>query len=443
MFFLNKIFLLFLITPCFVYGALDKNSNGARENPGLIVSEKYPGVVKVIIPGRSNGTGVFVAPDILVTAFHIVEKLNKSIYSSGFFFSNSEVGFVNATDFTTIRNLDRKYDLAILKLKGYKSPVFYSLDSAVESYSVKPGMEVTIAGFPHGRMIDSIGEAYTETGAFLGRGYFGDPSFSRMDSRNGKMFMGMSGGPVFLNNRLLGINVLMDHHGVVFVSAEKIKKLLSKPDLSCSSASCIQKEKGNFLVESIADRTAQFLRGLEYMSARSYNQAVEWFRKSAEQNVYEAQFYIARLIIEGKVGSAELLKVISKDIDLPQELEKEYQELIREARYWLRTAAVQGGLSDASLLLGISYANGFLGFSKDLARAVYWYKKAFSQNHQGAISQMQEIINDKDISAELKSSVTDFLKEVQGRTVGSSIKKESAPGKTGEGYDSVCAKRVF
>ena len=406
LFYLRTLFFLCLLAFVFISDAMDVKRDDIEGDKTNSISEnsEYPGVVKIIIPGRTNGTGLFVTPDILVTDFHIIAKMKTSIKDSGFFFSNSALGFINATDFIKIRSLDKKYDLAALKLENYNSGFFYSLDSSIDPQKdIKPGVELKMVGFPVARDLKRYADFYAEEGKFLGSGYFGDNAFLRMDSKNGKSLPGMSGGPVFLNDRLVGVNILMDHHGTVFVSAQQIKKMLSKPDLSCSSASCITEERGIFLsMGHIGDRTVQFFIGLEYMKKGDNNDAAEWFRKAAVQNVYEAQFYLAKLITEGKVGSKELLKVISEEKDLPQELEIEYQKLIKEARYWIEKAAIEGKSSDAQLFLGISYVNGFLGLTKNLDTAFYWYKEAAAQNHHGVIQQVKAIIEDTEISAELK-----------------------------------------
>ena len=419
LFYLRTLFFLCLLAFVFISDAMDAKESSVDDDKSNSVLEnsEYPGVVKIIIPGRTNGTGIFVAPDILVTDFHIVAKLRNSIKDSGFFFSNSALGFINATDFIKIRSLDKKYDLAVLKLKGYQSSFFYSLDSFIDPQkNVKPGVELKMVGFSVDRSIKRNTDFYIEEGKFLGSGYFGDSFFLRMDSRNGQFLSGMSGGPVFLNDRLVGVNILTDHHGTVFVSAQQIKKMLSKPDLSCSSASCITEERGIFLsMGHIGDRTVQFFIGLEYMKKGDNNDAAEWFRKAAVQNVYEAQFYLAKLITEGKVGSKELLKVISEEKDLPQELEIEYQKLIKEARYWIEKAAIEGKSSDAQLFLGISYTNGFLDLTKSLDTAFYWYKEAAAQNHHGVIQQVKAIIEDTEISAELKKEANQFLEIFHSR----------------------------
>ncbi len=417
---LNKL-LFFLCFPVFVFisdamAAKEGSADNDKSNSVLENSE-YPGIVKIIIPGRTKGTGFFVAPDILVTDFHIVTKIRNSIENSGFFLSNPTLGFVNVTDFIKIRSLDKKYDLAVLKLEGYQSSFFYSPDSFVDlQKDIKPGVELKTVGFPVDESIKRNTDFYIENGKFLGSGYFGEHSFMRMDSRNGKLLSGVSGGPVFFNDRLAGINILTEHHGIVFVSAQRIKKLLSKPNLSCSSASCITEERRIFLsMGYLGDRIVRFFIGLEYMKKGNNNKAAEWFRKAAAQDVYEAQFYLAKLITEGKVGSEELLKVIAEERDLPRKLEAEYQELIKEARYLIEKAAIEGKLSDAQLFFGISYVNGFLGLPRDLEKAFYWYKKAAAQNHHGAIQQVKAIIDDKEISAELKIEASQLLEELHLR----------------------------
>ena len=134
---------------------------------------QYPGVVRIIIPGRVNATGFFIAPDIIVTDFHVVERFKRSIHKSGFFFANSEIGFVARQD-VKIRSLDSLYDLAALKIEGYQSKFFYPVDPSFDfEKDIKTSKQFTAAGFPNSSF-------RIEHGSFVDSHSFGDKAFVRI-----------------------------------------------------------------------------------------------------------------------------------------------------------------------------------------------------------------------------------------------------------------------
>ncbi|HOH39553.1 MAG TPA: tetratricopeptide repeat-containing serine protease family protein [Verrucomicrobiota bacterium] len=89
-------------------------------------------------------------------------------------------------------------------------------------------------------------------------------------------------------------------------------------------------------------------------------EAVEWYRKAAEQNLVKAQFYLGICYSQG------------------QGVAKDEVEAVK----WYRKAAEQNH-APAQCLLGGCYAEG-QGVAKDEAEAVKWYRKAAEQNHAPA-----------------------------------------------------------
>ncbi len=88
---------------------------------------------------------------------------------------------------------------------------------------------------------------------------------------------------------------------------------------------------------------------------RDYVQAVEWYRKAAEQGFTTAQFNLASMYQSGQG--------VPKDLG--------------QAVVWYRKAAAQG-YANAQSNLGFMYQNG-LGVEKDSGQAVAWYSKAAEQ----------------------------------------------------------------
>ncbi|GMF01754.1 unnamed protein product [[Candida] boidinii] len=57
---------------------------------------------------------------------------------------------------------------------------------------------------------------------------------------------------------------------------------------------------------------------------------------------------------------------------------------------WMKKAADEGGLSDAEYMVGCCFESGF-GCEKNKSRAVVYFRRASSKNHQGAISKLQKL----------------------------------------------------
>jgi len=94
--------------------------------------------------------------------------------------------------------------------------------------------------------------------------------------------------------------------------------------------------------------------------AKDQVEAVNWFRKAAEQSYVEAQFALGDCYANGRgVAKNEV-----------------------EAVKWYRKAADQNYVK-AQYNLGVCYANG-RGVAKDEVEAVKWYRKAADQNYVNA-----------------------------------------------------------
>jgi len=103
---------------------------------------------------------------------------------------------------------------------------------------------------------------------------------------------------------------------------------------------------------------ALFLDNYGKLTLAKNVEAVKWFRKAAEQNYPEAQFWLGNSCDEDEA----------------------------EAMKWHRKAAEQNNVG-AQDHLGHCYAFG-KGVEKDQAEAVKWYRKAAEQNHVGAQQRM-------------------------------------------------------
>jgi TPR repeat protein len=100
--------------------------------------------------------------------------------------------------------------------------------------------------------------------------------------------------------------------------------------------------------------------GDRYYSTRTYDEAVKWYQKSAEQGYAEAQFNLGLMYQNG-------FGVIQDD---------------NEAVKWFRKSAEQGN-ADAQCYLGFMYERG-LGITQDYNEAVKWYRKSAEQGNAQA-----------------------------------------------------------
>ena len=91
-----------------------------------------------------------------------------------------------------------------------------------------------------------------------------------------------------------------------------------------------------------------------------YTQALELYKKSAEQGYVKAQWRLGEKYYDGKI------------------IQKDYAEAVK----WFTKAAEQGH-KDAQYWLGVCYEQG-RGVTKDVAEADKWVKKAAEQGHEKA-----------------------------------------------------------
>ena len=423
-FFFSKLVIVlnFSLFGSLVLGSEEPGShNKGWDNP-------YPEVVRIFFPGRAfNAAGVFVSPDTIVTNFHVVGGFKNSAYQGGFFFANSKIGIVPGKSIK-IRSLDGLYDLAALKVEGYQSKFFYPIDSSLDfEKNIKTSKGLTAVGFPKGYF-------RVEHGSFVENHSFGDSAFIRMSNGNGKYLLGMSGGPVFSDGKLVGIATKADNHNLIFTSADKLKELFLKPDLSCSSVRCVEKERRLFLMRGIGgNKTAQLFIGVEYMRKGDYNKAADWFHKAAVQDLYIAQYYLGKMLSEGKLGSRQLIEALSEGKELSSDMEKEAEKMFKEARYWVEKAATKGRLSEAQVLFGLFLEKGLLNISQDWEKAFYWYKEAATQWHPGAVKKIEEMSKNKDVPLPVRKAAYRLFVKLSRSSRRSAESKKSEIKKNNKG----------
>lgn len=133
-------------------------------------------------------------------------------------------------------------------------------------------------------------------------------------------------------------------------------------------------------------------KGIEARNKSNNTEAVEWFRKAAEQGHAAAQCDLGTMYWMGhgvKEDHFEAAKWFRKSAEqgFPHaqwHLGKRYEygagveKSLTEAVEWYRKGAENGDL-DAQMELGRMYENG-IGVEKNLTEAKRWYQKACDQN---------------------------------------------------------------
>ncbi|MBQ7215874.1 MAG: SEL1-like repeat protein [Synergistaceae bacterium] len=117
--------------------------------------------------------------------------------------------------------------------------------------------------------------------------------------------------------------------------------------------------------ENPTDPAAQNALAYKYYIAKDYEQAVVWYRKSAEQGNADGQFNLGFMYRNG------------------YGVEQDYEQAV----YWFRKAAEQG-LARGQYNRGVMYENGYR-VVKNLQEARKWYQLAADQGHESAKQALQ------------------------------------------------------
>ena len=139
---------------------------------------------------------------------------------------------------------------------------------------------------------------------------------------------------------------------------EELLKLNAKdPHAKKQLELCDERLNGNGLDSEIDDVVKQNAQGAFYFNEKNYAEAINWYRKSAEQG--------------DASGQAQLGYMYSNGFGVAQD----YAEAVR----WYRKSAEQGD-AVGQVNLGYMYRYGY-GVAQDYVEAVKWYRKSAEQGN--------------------------------------------------------------
>ena len=173
-----------------------------REN--LIVS---------VFCGDECGTAFYVAPDLLLTAYHTVDSYNETGLNIVKDPYDGDLPFV-------VLNRQEDYDLAILQVEGRSSVECMELYSC----AIRIGDEVASFGYPDKassvglRAHGTVSQKYVDT--------VGDFCFKAEDVDDAYDYGGMSGAPVMQNNKVVGMVIEQSGNNLILISTHKFSQVL-------------------------------------------------------------------------------------------------------------------------------------------------------------------------------------------------------------------------
>ena len=258
--------------------------------------KEHPETVLFLSRHGGVSTGFFVEQRVLVTAFHLLEV--KRCEGERLPFAFQDMDTLELVPVKNILALDPKHDLALLEpADGWYSKHFYSLDVVRD----QPSSLIGFFGFPAVHFRVFIGRINDEqSSAPFIRAWVPPQPVER--------FTGYSGSPVLFKNDDVLAGMLSQvipgstEPNILFTSREKIKELMSKERLSCTSYTCITEALENleFEAENKGDAETYFAMGaLHSMGIRfpnDRNLPIFWFRKAAELGHGHAQSNLNTLL---------------------------------------------------------------------------------------------------------------------------------------------------
>lgn len=168
-----------------------------------------------IVCGKEVGTAFYVAPDLLLTAYHTV-----ACYSD-----DAENIVKDSTDgdlhFEVIRNIE-EFDISILKVSARSEKDFYGL----QAHHLRIDEDVESFGYP-----DKNSDGGLRLYGKINQKVYGKPANYQLcpkDISDLYDYQGMSGAPILIRDKVVGIVIEQTGNHLSFVSVEIISSVLTE-----------------------------------------------------------------------------------------------------------------------------------------------------------------------------------------------------------------------
>lgn len=156
----------------------------------------------------------------------------------------------------------------------------------------------------------------------------------------------------------------------------------------------IEKYKGKyeenlFRLAEDGDPYAQLGLG-QYIEKYKSKESFNWLRKAGEQGLSDAWYYMAKSY-ESLIYADE--NFVMREKPLEGEALAELEDKIVEC--YLKGAVANNGILAAECQCRIAscYEDGHLGLTKDIAKSIYWYERAFENGSEYAGSMVEVLSN--------------------------------------------------
>lgn len=171
-----------------------------------------------IICDKENGTAFYVAPDLLLTAYHTVSSFNED--------GNNIIKDTQDGDlqFKVVNNYD-DIDVSVLKVTGRTSKGYYKL----QAHHNRIGEEFASFGYP-----DKSSNSGLRLCGIISQKIFNSVADYRLyakDVEDSYDYQGMSGAPILLDNKVVGVVIEQEGNQLSIVSVEKIGMKLTDVEI--------------------------------------------------------------------------------------------------------------------------------------------------------------------------------------------------------------------
>ena len=238
---------------------------------------------------QCSGTGVFISDHQVLTAYHVVSPILQTKNSiNGFLFFRHPKRPHVTIKFNKIIVASAIDDVAVLEVTDYASEYFYSLPARGENNTPITDQEVVLEGFP----VRMNSRFFSLSTSVADSNQYHSDYYVLAKIPDEYRLRGMSGGPMLIDNRLVGIvsRESSSYAYVALVNQDKIDSFeFCDDDSSCvkKSMQALQEEAAN------GNSIAQYLLFMKYRSGMEIKQdiaqAFNWYNQALSQGYSEEE----------------------------------------------------------------------------------------------------------------------------------------------------------